>query len=212
MGQNLGRYRANVQRVLGHPNEQVITGEEIDNQINHSYIDVAGMLAHNRLKADDTISTVDGDKEYGKPSDYWYMRIVKDETNNQKLTYRRLEWIEEREDGTTGQPLYWTIEDDHIRFYPTPDDAYTIRLWYVKRPVELALPTDTDALEREFSEPIELGAQARCFYIMGEYDRQVHALNLQRVLLDRVPVDDDQDASTGESIIGMIREKARTTL
>lgn len=211
MGRTLGVYRADVQADAGHPPEDVVTPDEIDRRINDSYFEILRLFRHNRMKRDTTVTTADDTKEYALPSDYWWMRVVKDETNLVRLDKRRLEWIEHNEDGTTGWPDYWTIEDQNIRLYPTPGGTYTIRLWYMARPAQLVNETDVDILEDEWSEIIKLGALQRVFFMLGEYERHVHTLNLQRRLLNTIIEPTDVDAQTGNEIAGLVTEERDLT-
>lgn len=210
---NLGAYRADVRADTGFPPTDVVSQDEIDRRINDSYFEILGDFRHNRMKRDSTTSTVNGTQEYALPADYWYMRVFKDDTNVQRLTYKRLEWIEEQDQGTTdiGQPLYWTVEDTNVRVYPTPDRIYTLHFWYMARPAPLTLSTDQDVLEREWTEIIKLGAVQRVFYLLGEIDRQVHAMNLQQRLVDKIMEATDIDAETGATVIGPLLEETAIT-
>lgn len=211
MALTLGAYRSDVRAAVGHPPQTIVTDDEIDRRINEAMFEVAGLFVHNRLKRDTTITTASGTEEYALPADYWWARVYKDETNTQRLTWKRLEWIEEMEDGSTGEPLYYHIEDEHVRLYPTPNAVMTIRLWYISRPDPLVGVNDRDPLESEFEEVILLGAVQRTFWLLGELDRQVHTLNLQRRRLGTMLEDDAQDGKAGAETVGPMSSETDVT-
>lgn len=213
MARSLAELMADVRGDTGNPPIEVVTADEIIRRINDAYIEIASpsVARHNRLKKDTTITTAADTSEYGLPARYWHMRVVKDETNEQRLVYRRLEWIEEQhQTDETGTPDFWTIEDEHIRFYPTPDGAYTVRIWYIERPAPLVDLQDTTTLDEEWDEPIKLGAVQRVFYLLGEHDRQVHALNLQRRLMGNILDPESYDMQTGTENTGPVNSWTET--
>ena len=202
MGLSFGGFTEAVLAALGHPPEDLVSANEIAGVINDSYFEVARRFRHRRMQSDETITTVSGTNEYGLPSDYFWMRVVRDETNNENLLSRSLAFIQSRNDGVNSQPLYWATEDYNIILSPTPDDAYTIRLWFMARPARLSDPADKSVLEDEWDEIIKLGAEARAFYIMGEYDRQIHAKNLQRTLMNDIIETQTLEKLTGVDVAG----------
>lgn len=198
MGLSLGGFTEAVTAALGHPPEDSVTSDEIAGVINDSYFEIARRFRHRRMQRDVTISTTSGTNEYALESDYFWMRVVRDETNNENLLPRSLQFIQSRNDGVSSQPLYWATEDYNIILSPTPDNTYTIRTWYFARPARLVDPADSSVFEDEWDEIVKRGAEARGFYLMGEYDRQIHALNLQRSLINTII-----ETQTLEKVIGV---------
>ena len=202
MGLSFGGFTEAVTAALGHPPEDLVSTNEIAGVINDSYFEVARRFRHRRMQSDATITTVSGTNEYALESDYFWMRVVRDETNNENLLSKSLDFIQSRNDGINSQPLYWATEDYNIILSPTPDDAYTIRTWYMARPARLRDPADSSVFEDEWDEIIKLGAEARAFYIMGEYDRQIHAKNLQRSLMNTIQETQTLEKLTGVEVAG----------
>ena len=207
MGQRLGAYQEAMLSALGYPPVDAFSAETRDGAINDSYFEVLSLFAHPELKADQAITTVDETKEYALPANYWYMRVVKDETNSQNLNWKSLEWIEAQDAGETGTPQWWTREGAHLRLWTTPDDEYTIRLWYMLRPPRLDDVTDASVLGSDWDELVKLGAIARGFFYLGELDRQVHTLNLWRSRLNRVVEVTDLERATGIEIAGPLNSE-----
>ena len=202
MGLSLGGFTEAVTAALGNPPEDLIGSGVITGLINDSYFEVARRFRHRRMQSDATISTVSGTNEYGLESDYFWMDVVRDETNNENLLPRSLAFIQSKNDGVNSQPLYWATQDYNIILSPTPDNAYTIRTWYFARPARLVDSTDRSVFEDEWDEIVKLGSEARAFYVMGEYDRQIHAKNLQRSLIKTIVETQTLEQATGVSVAG----------
>ncbi len=202
MGLSLGGFTEAVTAALGNPPEDLIGSGVITGLINDSYFEVARRFRHRRMQRDSTFTTVSGTNEYGLPSDYFWMDLVRDETNNENLLPRSLAFIQSLNDGVNSQPLYWTTQDYNVILGKTPDGAYTLRRWYFARPARLADSTDRSVFEDEWDEIVKLGSEARGFYIMGEYDRQIHAKNLQRSLINTIVETQTLEQATGVSVAG----------
>ena len=202
MGLSLGGFTEAVTAALGNPPEDLIGSGVITGLINDSYFEIARRFRHRRMQSDATITTTSGTNEYGLESDYFWMDVVRDETNNENLLSRTLAFIQSRNDGVNSQPLYWATQDYNIILSPTPDNAYTIRTWYFARPSRLVDPTDRSVFEDEWDEIVKLGAESRGFYVMGEYDRQIHAKNLQRSLINTIVETQTLERATGVDVAG----------
>ena len=202
MGARLGAYKATVLGALGNPSEETLTSDNLLGAINDSYFEVLRLFEHRELKREATFTTTSGTKEQALPADYWWMRMVKDETNDLVLDWRSLGFIQEDETGATSQPEWWVTEDENIVLHPTPDGAYSIRWWYVMRPAVLAAVNDKDVLGPEWTEIIRKGATYRAFEDMGEYDRATHVFNRQRVLLNRITETEVLERATGIEVAG----------
>lgn len=202
MGLSFGGFTEAVMAALGHPPPDLVSEDEVAGVINDAYFEVARKFRHRRMQSDTTVSTTSGTNEYALPSDYFWMRVVRDETNNENLLSKSLGFIQSRNDGVNSQPLYWATEDYNIILSPTPDDTYTIRLWYFARPARLVAPADKSVFEDEWDEIIKRGAEAKAFYLMGEYDRQIHAKNLQRSLMNDIQETQVLEKLTGVDVAG----------
>lgn len=201
MARELQNYRTTVRRELGFPDVSVITDDELDEYINDSYFDVLRRFDHKEIQASNSITTTSGTRAYALQTDYWWMELVKDDDNQQILTYKDLKWIELQDTSVEGMSLYWTTWEGEIILYPTPDtSSLTIDYWYYNRPSVLSADDDADVLPREWEEIIKEGAVWRCFKALGEYDRRVDSQNIQRSLIASMISTATQDDSTGTDI------------
>jgi hypothetical protein len=115
-----------------------------DNEI-YAYMWQAECTINNEVECaestDTSITTVNGTAEYTKPTDmifakrvWWYLMRM------QKIDFRMLENQEGLSYGSTiqtGQPYAYYEYADKIGFYPTPNAAQAVKIWYIKQPVVL---------------------------------------------------------------------------
>jgi hypothetical protein len=70
-------------------------------------------------------------------------------------------------------PILWYYFDDTVKVFPTPDQAFTVRLRYVKTPTELSGDSDVPEIPSEFQELLVLGAFRRALEFNDNYDQAV---------------------------------------
>ena len=75
-----------------------------------------------------------------------------------------------------GRPASFYRQGNQIHLYPTPDDAYTIRYYYLVKPVNLENDNDTTALPVEWEKILVLGTQARLEKFLGESGNEAYLL------------------------------------
>ena len=97
-----------------------------------------------------SITTVSGTETYDLPADFLVWRrgqILYSATDLQRLELLDFDDYQEiREDSNAadGQSDYCAIYDDDLYLYPTPNGAYTVRLYYTKRLAEVPLAANSD--------------------------------------------------------------------
>jgi hypothetical protein len=82
-------------------------------------------------------------------TDLAYVDAVRIEIGNTQptLEYRNLQALRDKEhdDRSPGVPLYWTEAAGQLRFWPSPDQAYTVTVDYIRTLTDLAVDADIDA-------------------------------------------------------------------
>jgi len=63
-------------------------------------------------------------------------------------------------DRSTGTPRFWTEEFGELRFWPTPDKAYTVVLDYMTTPPDLAVDADIPLFDSTYHDVLVWGAIA----------------------------------------------------
>jgi hypothetical protein len=95
-----------------------------------------------QLETSSTADTVDGTAYISVPSDCLIIREVYDTDNKRKLVnipHKEYVGYTDRSDTTAeGKPTSWVRQGTYIYLHPTPDDAYTMRIYYRKIPSSLS--------------------------------------------------------------------------
>lgn len=109
------------------------------------------------LRSTLTITTSNGDNLYsltGSQSEGKVLNFIND-TSNCLVEYQTQNWFDDKEfiqETVTGSPKYFTYagvdgnSDTQVKLYPTPDQAYTLKVRLVLRNVALSANSDTLAI------------------------------------------------------------------
>jgi len=145
---NLTQLQASIQ-AKGYPSDTASAAQQLD-ALNGAYREICGMRRWPFLeKQDATLVTVAGTPDYTVPMTDWRsldaVRIelvanswFADLEYAEPQDFRDMEHI----DRDTARPAYWTWINQQLRFYPTPDANYTVRIDYVMQPPDLAVGAD----------------------------------------------------------------------
>uniref|UniRef100_A0A6M3KYM3 Uncharacterized protein n=1 Tax=viral metagenome TaxID=1070528 RepID=A0A6M3KYM3_9ZZZZ len=111
-----------------------------------------------QLDTSTTAATVDGTAYISVPSGTLVIQHVYDTTNDYYLTnipYSEYVKYSDRSDTTAeGEPSYWTRSGTYVYLYPTPDDAYTMRVYYRAVPDDLSTDASTTTIGKEWDDII----------------------------------------------------------
>lgn len=72
---------------------------------------------------------------------------------------------------TSSAPRYWYRYGNEIKVFPSPDLAYTVTLYYIKKPTELSNDADVPEVPSNFEELLVLGATYRVHEVKDNYDK-----------------------------------------
>ena len=109
------------------------------------------------LRTTFTITTSNGDSLYsltGSGNEGKVLNFIND-TSNCVVEYQTQNWFDDKDfiqEAVTGSPKYFTYSgvdvngDTQIKLYPTPDQAYTLKVRVVLRNVALSADSDTLAI------------------------------------------------------------------
>jgi hypothetical protein len=121
-----------------------------------------------------TAATVDGTATVSTPTDCMVIRHVWDSTNDTKLTRISFaEYIQMSGRATStseGKPTRYVRNGDYIYLYPTPDAAYTLYVYYRKRPATMSADADVTEIGAEWDEPILRIAKVLALRKLSQYD------------------------------------------
>ena len=136
--------------------------------INDTYHEINGMHRWPFLEAQDsTLTTTSGTNGYNLPTavasgrnlDAVRLQIAATQEYI-NLEYEQPQRFRDKEniDTEIGSPFLWTYINQQLRFYPVPDDSYTVIIDYVIQPADLAAPTDVPVWPSTYDDVLVWGA------------------------------------------------------
>jgi len=111
------------------------------------------------LENEDSQDTAVGVAYVNKPSDCLFVQTIDDTTTDKKL--RNISWMDyikktgRASSSMRANPRCWVTRGSRIYLYPTPDDAYTLAIYYRKRPAALSGNDDTTDIGAEWDDVLE---------------------------------------------------------
>lgn len=170
----LGEIRTAVRERLDDPTFET---QKIDRWANWVIQDIYARCELPFMKESATFTTISGQQAYPLSSvanDIGRVRSVIDMTNEYTLQYvdniALNEKYKDMSDDGNDSPTMWTITDDSIILYPTPDDTYTIKVFYKKTPSLLSVSTDVAEIPDRYAEIIVLGVYQKAHEWNDDYD------------------------------------------
>ena len=127
------------------------------------------------LETSTASTTTDGDSTINVPSDCMVIRHIWDSTNDKKLRNisfdKYLSYTGRTDTTKENEPTRWVRNEDYIYLYPTPDDSYTLYIYYRKRPTVMSDDNDTTAIGAEWDEAILQLAVIQSLRRLKQYDQ-----------------------------------------
>jgi hypothetical protein len=160
------------QRQSGNKDADALEGMKL--YLNMAQKDMAARLENwPPLQASSTLSLTDGTEEYALASDFFKMRgrTVRITTDNYERTIPIESYSEfrvkypETSDDTESTPTccYFSPNSEtSLRFYPIPEQSYTVAYDYIKAPSDMTLTSDTPFFN------------ARWHHILADYALALH--------------------------------------
>lgn len=138
----LGEIRARVRRKLLEETEGFWSDEELNQEINDGYLDLA---VDAKLLADPfTLTTASGQELYDLPDNLIAVRAVTFEGRD----LPRMPYAERSQD--EGPPRFYQVIGQKLRLFPTPDGTYTVTVLYYYRPERMANDFDVPEIPEEY--------------------------------------------------------------
>lgn len=145
--------------------------------------------------------TVRGQADYVLPSDFvteQRLEIVQSGTAENEIRQKLIEVTTNQQDFvpiSLGLPNYYTIRKDRFTVYPTPDAAYTIRLYYSPLVSDLGADSDVPDVPEQFMEYVAVLAAYNGFIKDDRPPQNLTAKMAQfEMLLKQMAADRTQDA------------------
>ena len=111
-----------------------------------------------QLETSTTADTADGTAYISTPTDALIVRNLYDTTNNYFLNNisprKYAEYTDRANTDMEGKPTEWVRQGGYLYLHSTPDDAYTIGIYYRMIPAVLETGAETTAIGAEWDEPL----------------------------------------------------------
>lgn len=124
--------------------------------------------------ADSTKATVANTAYITTPADALNVYTIWDSTNDRKLSNISWgEYVKKTGRATTasyGDPTKWVRYGTRIYFYPTPDAANALTIYYRKRPAGMSDDSDVTAIDAMWDEPIQSLCNIKAMMRLKMYD------------------------------------------
>lgn len=187
----MATYNDLIEEVLGHQFAPSQYRSYIEDKINQGQEYVAAQLDSRVLMRIRTITTENGTVEYSLPLDFQRLyNVALIDGTGQAIPLEAQEINQfDTEPPSSGQPTNYNIDRTVLRFYPTPDRAYSIRLRYFRLPETLANPNDIPELPPEYWDLLTSFALWHCYERENDY---------QAAQYHKARFDEDLDKARGE--------------
>lgn len=174
---NLGNL---VEIVKDELQDEAYSDNRIIRYINNTYFELFGELPYSFFEKTYKYETIDSG-EMQLPKDFQTALKIVVEKDKMKMPLRYLE-PEKYFEAYEGQKVYrYTVIGDELHYFlpntydcdhndENPDNYYTIKIYYIAKPVKLTNATDKPILPAEYQDILVLGAKAQAEMRRGNYD------------------------------------------
>lgn len=154
----LAQLRTAVRDEISEPTPGFWSNAEIDRWLNRANYDLADAAAV-ESSTSSTVTTVSGTASYALPTGFGQVQQVEFVDPSDATAFRLLQPfdISERID-QVGEPEGYYILGGLLFISPTPDAVYSIKLWYYKAGVTLALDADVPIIPSKYHDLLTLFA------------------------------------------------------
>jgi len=194
MSLTLQQMRDLVREGLGGLDEQDMKDPSVDRLLNLSFWELTSKFPFEEKNLRSEFVTVAGTENYSLATEietagsiemeaFQGMSVVDDEGKAHSLQRATETWLETQYSTAAtfrGMPEYYVRRDDVIRFWPVPDDVYTIRVLLLRSlDTMVYLSVEQTGLPREWDELTVEGAITRGHYYNQDYKLAQQAENFR---------------------------------
>lgn len=209
---SLPTLRLELRKHLGQ-DEDDLPDDDADLLLNRTYWEILEKFHIRETESSTTITTVAGQREYELPPSFESLRISSfvdpdsgQHTKLDRISIKDYENIYQDDSDAEGPPTKYYRQNDSIVLWPTPDQVYTIVIYYLQTLDDLSDADPNPALPKSWQELVLLGATWRGFLQVNDYTKAPLAQKTYAQLLSTaVPVEskEEWDSSTaGVSVRG----------
>lgn len=178
---NFGTMRSRITSELNRPDLSTQAASSIKTAISH-YESERFYFSEGRAY----MVTVDGQEYYPLPDDFQKADAMTYlyGTNRYTIEEKPWVWIEWQRVNTNykSSPDYFSIYAEQLRFYPVPDDAYTVYFGYQKRLSDLSASADTNSWMTDGEEMIRMHAKVDLLANLIQGPEAIQLANFYRTM------------------------------
>lgn len=153
-----------------------------------------------------TGSTVAGNRDYVLPGDLEATRILaildpntQDHNELERMSEKEYEQVYSEDTSLYAMPTHYVRYSNFVRLYPTPDQDYTITLYYWTRLQDLAANSDL-TIPQSWHEIILFGGVWRVYARIGDLQRKASfQFDQQRLIETSIPVEVKEQYDTSRA-------------
>ncbi len=127
------------------------------------------------LETSTTDSTANGTATVSVPSDCHFIRTIWESSSDRKMI--NISWRDyvdmtgRADSGSRSAPTMWTRRGSNVHFYPTPDAAYGLTIYYKKHITEMTAGVDTTEIGEEWDESVLKLAVVQSMFRLKMYEQ-----------------------------------------
>lgn len=127
---------------------------------------------------------------------------------------KTIDWYERQDTTTanTGVPVYYVRYGSNILFWPTPDDAYALRVRYRGLPADMSSDNDTPVIPAEWHDTIVMLAASYAAFALGMAQRGQELKNEALGMLSAIQEDNTRDSRHRIGQVTLMRTRRSTRL
>jgi hypothetical protein len=221
MSLTIAQMRSLVRKPLGvEETDDGWSDTDVDLLLNMTLWELTEILDLRLKEEESTDTTVDGTRDYDMPAAYEALEIVSitDPDTNKHVPLIRttdiaVEQVYDEDEDSRGFPTHYYRRNGFIRLHPTPDDEYTLNIFYRQEVSSIDTDSTATGLPRNWDEIVVAGAIARGYINLGDWIRSNAAESRYHTLIGkRTPTKakEAKDENAGLRILGYRNNTSKT--
>lgn len=166
----LSEFRDQLEVTFG---ERGLSSTILNQWVNFGYLELVTGLDFEILDNEFTFNTAVGDRDYTGPTDPLVIKFLRNETQDETLTWVPKEEFFRLPSATNGTPKRWTRHLDEIFVYPKPTAIESMLAVYKDEPTELSNDTDVTVIPATWDQAIINLSTSHGYMVVGEENRAV---------------------------------------
>jgi hypothetical protein len=205
----LSALRTELRSAIGNPSVASVANSALNDVLNEAYEHILDTYRFQNNRNICTFTTVASTADYALPTEYIHVLSVWDTTNSVRLAQRDDNWASDNLELDAGMPTDYVHYKNWIKLFPTPDDAYTIRVRHKATQTALSADGDEPVLPTPWHKGLVKKARAIWFENQGDVQKAAFFDDIWEKWVARKPIEVDEELMH-DNEQGMIVPTARS--